>query len=144
MKNYFAYGSNMSGRRIRHRIGWSPTRISATLSDYVLTFNKQSFDGGKANIKNSLGDLVEGILYFVREEDLVTLDNYEGVQDKQYERKNIQVLDLKGHLLSAIVYVAINTGPESRPTKEYLNFLLEGEHLLSPEYVSRLEDIATL
>jgi len=43
-----------------------------------------------------------------------------------------------------VAYVAINTGQESRPTSEYLNFLLEGEHLLSPEYVSRLEVIATL
>jgi len=144
MKNYFAFGSNMSARRIRHRIGWSPARQSATLSDYVLTFNKQSIDGGKANIKNSVGDQVEGILYSVNEDDLKKLDNYEGVKENQYKRKNIQVNDLNGHLIFAIAYVAINTGPESKPTREYLNFLLEGEHLLSPEYVSKLEVIATL
>ena len=44
----------------------------------------------------------------------------------------------------AVAYVALNTGIESRPTREYLNFLLEGEHLLSPEYVTKLEEIATL
>jgi len=43
-----------------------------------------------------------------------------------------------------VAYVALNTGKESRPTREYLNFLLEGEHLLSPEYVTKLEEIATL
>ena len=144
MKNYFAFGSNMSARRIRHRLGWSPARKSATLSDYVLVFNKQSYDGGKANIKSSLGDQVEGILYSVNEDDLETLDNYEGVKDKQYKRKNIQVNDLNGHLIFAVTYIALNTGPESKPTREYLNFLLEGEHLLSPEYVSKIEVIATL
>ncbi len=144
MIQYFAYGSNMSARRIRHRLGWSPNRIPATLSDYVLSFNKQSHDGAKANIQNSSGDKVEGILYSLNKEDLICLDEYEGVHDKHYKRKNINVSDLNGHPISAIAYIAINTGKESRPSKEYLNFLLEGEHLLSPEYVSKLEVIATL
>ena len=51
MKNYFAFGSNMSARRIRHRLGWSPARLPAILPDYILAFNKQSFDGGKATLK---------------------------------------------------------------------------------------------
>ena len=144
MMHYFAYGSNMSARRIRHRLGWSPARISGIMQDYVLTFNKQSPDGAKANIQHSLGDQVEGILYLVNENDLSTLDKYEGVSEKQYERQDLLVKDLKGYHINAVAYVAINTGQESRPTSEYLNFLLEGEHLLSPEYVSRLEVIATL
>ena len=134
----------MSARRIRHRLGWSPARTSAILTNYVLAFNKKSFDGGKANIKSSLGDKVEGILYSVNEDDLLKLDDFEGVEDNQYKRKNIKVIDLNGHLIFAVAYVAINTGSESKPTREYLNFLLEGEHLLSPEYVSKLEAIATL
>ena len=134
----------MSARRIRHRLGWSPHRISVVLKNYELTFNKKSSDGGKANIQSSQGDKVEGILYFVSENDLLTLDDYEGVLDNQYKRQNFEVMDLRGHLLPAIAYVAINTGAETRPTREYLNFLLEGEHLLSPEYVSKLEVIATL
>ena len=144
MQHYFAYGSNMSARRIRHRLGRSPARISAKLSDYILLFNKPSQDGGKANIKKSIGDKVEGILYSLDEKDLKILDNFEGVYENHYKRKEIQVKDLYGHLIPAIAYIAIKTGPESRPTKEYLNFLLEGEHLLSPEYVARLEVIATI
>jgi len=144
MLHYFAYGSNMSARRIRHRLGWSPSRIAVTLQDYLLAFNKQSADGGKANIKVSSGDEVEGILYFVKEDDLLTMDTYEGVAEQQYKRLDIEVIDLSGRHIPAVAYVALNTGPESRPTVEYLNYLLEGEHLLSQEYVSRLEDIATL
>tara|TARA_B100000929_G_scaffold16272_1_gene12977 strand:- start:519 stop:953 length:435 start_codon:yes stop_codon:yes gene_type:complete len=144
MLHYFAYGSNMSARRIRHRLGWSPPRIAVTLQDYLLAFNKQSADGGKANIQVSSGDEVEGILYFVKEGDLLTMDTYEGVSEQQYKRLDIEVIDLSGRPMSAVAYVALNTGPESRPTVEYLNYLLEGEHLLSLEYVSRLEEIATL
>ncbi len=134
----------MSARRIRHRLGWSPPRIAVTLQDYLLAFNKQSADGGKANIQVSSGDEVEGILYFVKEGDLLTMDTYEGVAEQQYKRLDIEVIDLSGRPMSAVAYVALNTGPESRPTVEYLNYLLEGEHLLSLEYVSRLEEIATL
>ncbi len=134
----------MSARRIRHRLGWSPPRIAVTLQDYLLAFNKQSADGGKANIQVSPGDEVEGILYFVKEGDLLTMDTYEGVAEQQYKRLDIEVIDLSGRPMPAVAYVALNTGPESRPTVEYLNYLLEGEHLLSLEYVSRLEEIATL
>ena len=134
----------MSARRIRHRLGWSPPRIAVTLQDYLLAFNKQSADGGKANIQVSSGDEVEGILYFVKEGDLLTMDTYEGVAEQQYKRLDIEVIDLSGRPMPAVAYVALNTGPESRPTVEYLNYLLEGEHLLSMEYVSRLEEIATL
>lgn len=134
----------MSARRIRHRLGWSPPRIAVTLQDYLLAFNKQSADGGKANIQVSSGDEVEGILYFVKEGDLLTMDTYEGVAEQQYKRLDIEVIDLSGRQMPAVAYVALNTGPESRPTVEYLNYLLEGEHLLSLEYVSRLEEIATL
>ena len=144
MRHYFAYGSNMSARRIRHRLGWAPSRIAVTLKDYLLSFNKQSSDGGKANIQNSPGDKVEGILYFVKEDDLLTLDGYEGVAEKQYKRQELEVIDLSGRPILAIAYIALNTGPESRPTVEYLNYLLEGEHFLSLEYVCRLEEIATL
>lgn len=134
----------MSARRIRHRLGWSPPRIAVTLQDYLLAFNKQSADGGKANIQVSSDEKVEGILYFVKEDDLLTMDTYEGVAEQQYKRLDIEVIDLSGRPMPAVAYVALNTGPESRPTVEYLNYLLEGEHLLSLEYVSRLEEIATL
>ena len=134
----------MSARRIRHRLGWSPSRIAVTLQDYLLAFNKQSADGGKANIKVSSGDEVEGILYFVKEDDLLTMDTYEGVAEQQYKRLDIEVIDLSGRHIPAVAYVALNTGPETRPSAEYLNYLLEGEHLLSLEYISRLEEVATL
>ena len=110
MHHYFAYGSNMSARRIRHRLGWAPSRIATILPDYQLAFDKQSNDGGKANIQFSSGNNVEGVLYFVKEEDLVVLDEYEGVADQQYVRHEIEVKDRAGHLMPAVAYVALITG----------------------------------
>ncbi len=74
MINYFAFGSNMSAKRMNDRLGWSPSRSGAILHNYEMVFNKHSNDGGKANIMSSPNNLVEGILYSVNEEDLLTLD----------------------------------------------------------------------
>ncbi len=144
MQYYFAFGSNLSARRVRHRIGWSPSRIGAVLADYRLTFDKQSEDGGKANIQPSSGDEVEGIIYYFEEKDFEIMDGFEGVEDGQYQHCDVNVKVATGHLVPAIAYVALNIGPETKPTQEYLNYILEGEHLLSPEYVINLEEIATI
>ncbi len=69
----------MSAQRMNDRLGWSPSPSGAILNDYVMVFNKHSNDGGKANIMYSPGNLVEGIIYSVNEEDLLILDKFEGV-----------------------------------------------------------------
>ena len=144
MFNYFAFGSNMSSKRMQERLGWSPSRLGAILLDYEMVFNKHSNDGGKANIIYSPGDLVEGILYYVNEEDLLILDKYEGVETKQYRRYEIEVRYKNKNSISAIAYKALNTGKIIAPTEEYLNYILEGKEFLSPAYCAKLESTETL
>ena len=144
MINYFAFGSNMSARRMNDRLGWSPLPSGAILHDYVMVFNKHSNDGGKANIMFSPSSLVEGILYSVNEEDLLTFDKYEGVSSKQYKRYDIEVQDNNKKSIAAVAYKALNTGEFFAPTKEYLNYILEGKDFLSPEYYSKLASTKTL
>ena len=144
MLNYFAFGSNMSARRMHERLGWSPSRSGAILSDYEMIFNKHSNDGGKANIMSSPGNIVEGILYSVNEEDLLILDKYEGVAAKQYKRHEIEAQNHNKHFITAVTYKALNTGKVSAPTEEYLNYILEGKEFLSLEYYSKLESTKTL
>ena len=43
--------------------------------------------------------------------------------------------------VKAITYLSQNAREEKPPTREYLNFLLEGKELLSPEYFDRLSQI---
>ena len=129
---------------MHERLGWSPSRSGAILTDFEMVFNKHSNDGGKANIMYSLGNLVEGILYSVNEEDLLILDKYEGVATQQYKRYDIKVRDNNKKSIAAVAYKALNTGELFAPTEEYLNYILEGKEFLSPEYYSKLESIETL
>ena len=43
--------------------------------------------------------------------------------------------------MKAITYLSQNAREEKPPTREYLNFLLEGKELLSPEYFDGLSQI---
>ena len=129
---------------MHERLGWSPSRSGAILHDYEMIFNKHSNDGGKANIMSSPGNIVEGILYSVNEEDLLILDKYEGVATKQYKRYDIKVQDNNKKSIAAVAYKALNTGKLFAPTEEYLNYILEGKEFLSPEYYSKLESTETL
>jgi len=129
---------------MHERLGWSPSSSGAILPDYVMIFNKHSNDGGKANIMSSPGNIVEGILYSVNEEDLLILDKYEGVAVKQYKRHEIEVRSNNKHFIAAVTYKALNTGKISAPTEEYLSYILEGKEFLSPGYYAKLKSTKTL
>ena len=129
---------------MHERLGWSPSCSGAILTDYEMIFNKHSNDGGKANIMSSPGNLVEGVLYSVNDEDLLILDKYEGVSSKQYKRYEIEVRDNNKNSIPAVAYKALKTGKVSAPTEEYLNYILEGKEFLSPGYYAKLKSTKTL
>ena len=129
---------------MHERLGWSPSRSDAILPDYEMIFNKHSNDGGKANIMSSPGNIVEGILYSVNEEDLLILDKYEGVAAKQYKRHEIEVRNNNNNSITAVTYKALNTGKISAPTEEYLSYILEGKEFLSLRYYTKLKSTGTL
>lgn len=90
---YFACGSNMDAERMRKHIGRLPGRIPGILRGWRLEFNKMytKISGvGFANIVHCLGEIVEGVLYAVTEEELQKLDRFEGVPD-HYKRHRINV-----------------------------------------------------
>ena len=129
---------------MHERLGWSPSRSGAILTDFEMIFNKHSNDGGKANIMSSTGNIVEGILYSVNEEDLLILDKYEGVAAKQYKRHEIEVRNHNKNSIAAVAYKALNTGKVSAPTEEYLSYILEGKEFLSSRYYTKLKSTETL
>ena len=141
---YFAYGSNMNPERMKQRIGWMPPLRAAILKDYQLLFDKQSKDGGKANIRPHAGSFVEGVLYLLEEKDLLELDLFEEVADGHYSRDLIEVMTESEGLCRVVTYIAQKTGPETPPTRAYLDHLLAGRDLLSPKYLKNLEKLKTL
>ena len=140
---YFAYGSNMSAGQIMQRLGWSPQREGAVLQDFLLVFDQPGFNESHwspANIRFEEEGLVEGIIYHLEERDLGILDGYE----KYYQRKDMEVELKKGGTIRAVTYLSENAALETLPTREYLDFLLEGKELLSLDYFSMLQCIRTV
>lgn len=137
---YFAYGSNMSLKRMISRVGENniSKRISGTLKGYELVFNKiathQGF--GYANIELDRRKVVEGVLYELKSTDVIEiLDSYEGIPT-HYQKEVLTVYN-GNKAIRAIVYVA-NTNMISENilevSRDYANHLLNGKDLLSPTY----------
>jgi gamma-glutamylcyclotransferase len=140
----FVYGSNMCSGRFR-AYGLEPVgRGRAALLDrYSLDFSKLSKDGsGKATVSPRDGHHVWGVLYEVDDTDLARLDKGEGTG---YKRSKVTVRTADGIPVEAWVYIATKpiTTHELRPYTWYKRFLVEGaqEHLIPPEYITRLREI---
>src|SRR5437867_2725596 len=146
--HYFAYGSNMDiDELMRYEVRIDPTkRECARLLGYVLKFNKiatgdKAKSGeGKGNIEPDPDEMVEGVLWEVRSEDLHKLDKKEGALIGHYRRAAVRVRLSDGTDVSAITYVAdppmTKTG--LKPTRPYLDHYLKGKDCFSDEYYDRV------
>jgi gamma-glutamylcyclotransferase len=134
---YFAYGSNMDAKALARRIGRASIQGErAVLPGYRVLFNQ---DGGYAGIEPSPGSLSWGVLYRLREEELLRLDRYEGVPEC-YLRGKLPVRRETGEEVQAYVYLGILPRAGVLPSKAYLASVLRGakEHGLPREYVEEL------
>ena len=141
---YFAYGSNMDPARLRERCTDRGVaireRIAGRLAGWRLAFNKQRRQRpgeGVANVIEDPAGVVEGTLNRMAPSGLDLLDVHEGVSLGQYRRHDVRVLRAdSGIAVEAIMYVA---RPEVvadglRPARWYLDHLLAGGDMLSPQY----------
>jgi len=142
---YFAYGSNLKTSRLRDRIGKWERDQKAILRGYKRTFAKGYYDhkSGKANIRQSDNDIVEGAIYLITEEQLKKLDLKEGVEKCVYKRMPVNV-ESSGEKIEAQTYVMSNEICTLKPSKEYLNLIIEGleEHCYGPDVVEKVKAIA--
>ena len=143
MSRYFAYGSNMDPKRIgsSQRLGRLPRARAAWLTGYRLCFNKTARNRpgiGWANVVVAAeDDVVHGVLYDVRDEEMGTLDRIEN----GYLQQSIEVHLHDGTTVRALTYVACQgcTQDGLLPTPDYLDYLLAGKDYLPAEYVAALE-----
>jgi hypothetical protein len=84
---YFAYGSNLHLAQMGQRCPASLFIGKATLPGYRWQINKR----GVANVVESKGDYVEGLLFSINEKDELTLDRNEGVAKRLYEKTVLTV-----------------------------------------------------
>lgn len=144
---YFAYGSNMDKNRMRERKINFTSRKFAKLENHKLVFNKKAKDGnfGYANLEASNGDFVEGIIYEFSDNEIVNLDKAEGFP-RHYDKVEITVKDENNNLINVLTYIA---QPDKivnglLPTPTYLNHLLAGKDILTPEYFETLQNTKTI
>lgn len=139
---YFAYGSNMSAKKMNERKAKFFQREHAILKNYKLEFNKISSRDSKegyANIVPADNETVEGVLYEISNGGLRQLDKFEGVPF-HYKRIKIKVRLDNGKKVEAFVYIAQSDEVKKGllPTKEYLEQLLSAKDILSNSYYTKL------
>lgn len=148
---YFAYGSNMSSRRLNHqsRAPAAARFIAATAQGYQLVFDKVSKDGSsKADCEytGNAAHQVCGGLYHVPFSEAGALDRVEGATGSNpgYERTEIALTTARSPV-KAVTYVARHKLAGLKPYSWYKRHVLVGaqEFNLPLSYIEAIERIET-
>ena len=144
---YFAYGANMDSTLIQLRGVNYSLRDPGTLYNWSLTFNKIGNikkGTGFANIIPKENSKVEGVVYYTNMASITDLDVHEGYPT-QYNRTEL-IININGTIKKCQVYIA---NPEAtsfalKPSRIYLNSMLQGKDYLSREYYTMLLNVTTI
>ena len=145
---YFAYGSNMSSARIRHRVNSASVVSAAHLPEHRLRFHKKSIDGSaKCDIEhtNRPSDRVYGVVYTIHRSEKRLLDACEGLGNG-YEEKDVGIYLPDGKVITANTYYATHIDPSLRPYHWYKEHVLRGarEHALPGNHIAMIEAIESV
>ena len=139
---YFGYGSNMStGYLIKRRKIVPFESKTAVLKDYKLIMNMEGpnfLEPSFANIQESKGSIVEGVLHKIESKDLQKIVNTEG---ENYQLVKLSVFNRgKKKTAFTLIYITEET-KDIPPSKRYLNILIKAakENNLSNSYIKNLE-----
>lgn len=144
---YFAYGSNMSVRRLRARLQAIEAMGAATLDGHALVFHKVGrLDGsGKCGIVASADDRVHGALFRMDGRQRRVLDRIEGA-GYGYQAAWKRIVATDGSEIEAYTYVPTVLDRAVRPFHWYRHHVLTGarEFELPRHYVERIERIDSI
>lgn len=146
---YFAYGSNMSIRRLRagDRAPSADRVTVARLPEYRLVFHKKSADGSAkcdAYYTGRRGDFIIGVLYELNESEKRSLDIIEGL-GRGYDEKEVTVITDSGPK-SAVAYFATNIDTGLKPYDWYKVHVVVGaqENDLPANYLDMIEEVESV
>lgn len=143
---YFAYGSNMSIRRLQARTPSARVVGIGTLSGHRLAFHKAGSDGSaKCDIMESPADRVIGVLYQIDRDEKLILDRCEGL-NRGYAEKIVTLAAESGDVISASTYYATQLDPGLKPYQWYKRHVLEGamEAGLPRAYIRQIQAVAAI
>ena len=143
---YFAYGSNMSLKRLKYRVKSAKPIARAILRCHRLEFHKIGRDeSGKCDIvHSSASDVVWGRVFHINCEHKKDLDCYEGLGCEYFGKDVTVELDC-GSTVCAVTYYAnpTKTNPRLKPFTWYKKHVLTGavEARLPEDYIKRIKRI---
>lgn len=142
---YFAYGSNMSVRRLLDRVPGAAVSGSGRLSGHELRFHKRSRDGsGKCNAFSTQREsaVVFGALFDIPVAEKALLDRLEGLKFG-YKEKTVIVLRPDGTSEDAVTYYAVDIDDALKPFTWYKDHVLIGarEGNLPADYIMSIEAV---
>lgn len=146
---YFAYGSNMFSRRLRHSTRVPAAKVVGVgfIKGYRLTFDKRSNDeSGKCDAEATANpdDHVYGVVFELPRLEKQRLDQVEAL-GYGYEEKAVTVT-LAGKTVKAVMYYATDKDKSLHPYHWYKAYVLAGarEHGLPEAYITSIENIRSI
>lgn len=105
-----------------------------------------TYDGGVTGIEPAVAKIVRGVLYEVPEEEMMHLDEIEGVPEGIYFRQTIYVVTHEGEPVKAYTYRTTNPKGPFKPSQRYIALMVKGarEHNMDPDYIEWLESVETI
>jgi gamma-glutamylcyclotransferase (GGCT)/AIG2-like uncharacterized protein YtfP len=142
---HFGYGSNLSIDFVKKElIANAKFAMKGYLPNFEVQFPfwSEKNQGGYSGIMEVPGELVHGALYEVTEQELITLDNLEGVYKDLYKRETFLVLGEDGKFHPADLYRVIDPQGPFPPSRSYVEIMLTGARDLGldPEYIKKFEE----
>lgn len=141
---YFAYGSNMSERRLQGRVSSAQKQQLAKLKGYQLRFHKHSLVDASAKCDafytGNNNDLVWGVVFRLPSDALTILDRIEG---EGYDRVTLEVETEEGERLQVFSYLANCIDATLLPFDWYKQHVLTGarEADLPVKYIAQIEAV---
>lgn len=151
MLYYFAYGSNMSTKRMLQRIPQAFRLTTAVLRGHTLLFHKRGRDGSAkcdAFYTKDRANKIYGVIYQIRQEHLPILNAFEGL-GKGYEIAKALVElphgSNKGDM-EVFFYRATDIDPKLKPFKWYKVHVLRGalENKFSTDYCEKIKRVPAI
>ncbi|MEM9256709.1 MAG: gamma-glutamylcyclotransferase family protein [Pseudomonadota bacterium] len=143
---YFAYGSNMSLKRLRARVPSAEPLGTAQLRGHRLCFHMPSGDGSAKCDALDTGkhyDLVWGVIFEIDMDHKPALDRAESLGEL-YHEKTVRLHTDDGDTHEAFTYCALVTGEGRHPYSWYHHHVVSGarEFALPAGYVAEIAAVA--
>lgn len=145
---YFAYGSNMSLKRLQARVPSARPVGLAHLEAHQLRFHKRGKDDSAkadAYLTGDSSDRVVGVLFIIDPDEKHHLDRAEGL-GFGYDIKEVELAFGARGTITAFTYFAIHIDPSLKPYHWYKHHVISGakEAGLPFDYQHKIEQFSSV